>query len=132
MEQRQRDKRADLLSPTTTDAESGRAIVVEPWLKREVRGVAARSPADTRTPDARLAEAVGSPALSTSMWCRPDWSRSTTSDPPPISARARSMRSPGWAKSLSASVVVMDCAVSPVQQRNLEKAWNAKVIDRTG
>jgi GTP-binding protein HflX len=26
----------------------------------------------------------------------------------------------------------MDCPVSPVQQRNLEKAWAAKVIDRTG
>ena len=26
----------------------------------------------------------------------------------------------------------MDCPLSPVQQRNLEKAWNAKVIDRTG
>src|SRR5437660_10533384 len=26
----------------------------------------------------------------------------------------------------------MDCALSPVQQRNLEKAWNAKVVDRTG
>ena len=38
----------------------------------------------------------------------------------------------GLVKSLSASVVVMDCPVSPVQQRNLEKAWNAKVIDRTG
>ena len=31
-----------------------------------------------------------------------------------------------------AGVVVMDCALSPVQQRNLEKAWNAKVLDRTG
>jgi len=27
---------------------------------------------------------------------------------------------------------VMDCALSPVQQRNLEKAWGAKVVDRTG
>src|ERR1700684_13166 len=26
----------------------------------------------------------------------------------------------------------MDCALSPIQQRNLEKAWNAKVLDRTG
>src|SRR5262249_38534416 len=26
----------------------------------------------------------------------------------------------------------MDCALSPVQQRNLEKVWNAKVLDRTG
>ena len=38
----------------------------------------------------------------------------------------------GMVKSLSASVVVMDCPISPVQQRNLEKAWSAKVIDRTG
>jgi GTPase len=29
-------------------------------------------------------------------------------------------------------LVVMDCALSPVQQRNLEKAFKAKVIDRTG
>ena len=26
----------------------------------------------------------------------------------------------------------MDCALTPVQQRNLEKAWSAKVLDRTG
>jgi GTP-binding protein HflX len=31
-----------------------------------------------------------------------------------------------------AGVVSMDCQLSPVQQRNLEKAWDAKVIDRTG
>ncbi|MBV1702351.1 MAG: GTPase HflX [Hyphomicrobiales bacterium] len=30
------------------------------------------------------------------------------------------------------ALVVMDCALSPVQQRNLEKALGAKVIDRTG
>ena len=30
------------------------------------------------------------------------------------------------------SVVFFNGALSPVQQRNLEKAWNAKVIDRTG
>ncbi len=29
-------------------------------------------------------------------------------------------------------LVIMDCALSPVQQRNLEKALGAKVIDRTG
>ena len=29
-------------------------------------------------------------------------------------------------------LVMMDCALSPVQQRNLEKAFAAKVIDRTG
>ena len=29
-------------------------------------------------------------------------------------------------------LVIVDHAISPVQQRNLEKAWNAKVLDRTG
>lgn len=33
---------------------------------------------------------------------------------------------------LDADVVVVDDALTPVQQRNLEKAWQAKVIDRTG
>jgi len=31
-----------------------------------------------------------------------------------------------------ASVAVIDDALTPVQQRNLEKAWGVKVIDRTG
>jgi GTPase len=31
-----------------------------------------------------------------------------------------------------AELVVVDCALSPIQQRNLEKAWNTKVLDRTG
>jgi len=29
-------------------------------------------------------------------------------------------------------LAVVDCALSPIQQRNLEKAWNIKVLDRTG
>lgn len=32
----------------------------------------------------------------------------------------------------SAGLVVIDAALSPVQQRNLERAWKCKVIDRTG
>ena len=31
-----------------------------------------------------------------------------------------------------AEVVIIDHALTPIQQRNLEKAWNAKVLDRTG
>lgn len=31
-----------------------------------------------------------------------------------------------------AGLVVMDCALSPVQQRNLERVWRIKVLDRTG
>jgi GTP-binding protein HflX len=31
-----------------------------------------------------------------------------------------------------AQVAIVDHALTPIQQRNLEKAWNAKVLDRTG
>jgi len=34
--------------------------------------------------------------------------------------------------SKKASIVVMNCRVSPIQQRNLERHWKTKVIDRTG
>lgn len=33
---------------------------------------------------------------------------------------------------LDVALVIIDHTVSPVQQRNLEKAWNVKVLDRTG
>ena len=32
----------------------------------------------------------------------------------------------------SVTVAMVDAALTPVQQRNLERAWNCKVIDRTG
>jgi GTP-binding protein HflX len=35
-------------------------------------------------------------------------------------------------KERKAELVIVDHPLTPVQQRNLEKAWNAKVIDRTG
>jgi GTP-binding protein HflX len=37
-----------------------------------------------------------------------------------------------WLASDDIEVVIMDASLSPVQQRNLERAWNCKVIDRTG
>jgi GTP-binding protein HflX len=33
---------------------------------------------------------------------------------------------------MEVKVAVVDAALSPIQQRNLEKAWSCKVIDRTG
>jgi len=35
-------------------------------------------------------------------------------------------------KEQDAALVVVDAALTPVQQRNLERAWGCKVIDRTG
>jgi GTPase len=132
LEQRQRDKHADLLSPRASGGETGRAIVIEPWLKRESRTVSQRARAQTRTPEARLEEATG-------LACAIDLNvvqagLVTLNDIRPATyvGKGKVEEIAGLVKSLAASVVVMDCPVSPVQQRNLEKAWNAKVIDRTG
>jgi len=38
----------------------------------------------------------------------------------------------GLVRGHDTELVVMDCALSPIQQRNLEKEWNTKVLDRTG
>ncbi len=43
-----------------------------------------------------------------------------------VSAQGRELQRHG------VTVVVVDAALTPVQQRNLERAWNCKVIDRTG
>lgn len=130
MEVRRRDQRADLLSPTASGVETGRAIVIEPWLKKPPRGL--RPTADVRTPEARLDEAVGlARAIDLTVV---EAGLVTLSDirPATFIGKGKVDEIAGLAKGLSASVVVMDCPVSPVQQRNLEKAWNTKVIDRTG
>ncbi len=38
----------------------------------------------------------------------------------------------GIVRTQEAGLVFVDAALSPVQQRNLEKEWSAKVVDRTG
>jgi GTP-binding protein HflX len=133
LQPRRRDKRADLLSPTTSGTESGRAIVIEPWLKHAAaRGGPVRAAAETRTPDARLAEAVGLARAIDLNVVQAGLVTLNNTRPATYVGKGKVDEIAGLTKSLSASVVVMDCPISPVQQRNLEKAWNAKVIDRTG
>ena len=71
-------------------------------------------------------------APSISTWCRQGLVTLSAIRPATYIGKGKVDEIAGLVKSLEASVVVMDCPVSPVQQRNLEKAWNAKVIDRTG
>ncbi len=133
MEPRRRDKRADLLSPTTTGPETGRAIVIEPWLKTAAgRAGPTRASADLRTPEARLAEAAGLARAIDLNVVQEGQVTLAAIRPATYIGKGKVDEIAGLVKSLEASVVVMDCPVSPVQQRNLEKAWNAKVIDRTG
>jgi GTPase len=130
LEVRRRDQRADLLSPTTSGAETGRAIVIEPWIKHLARKSEGR--ASVRAPEARLKEAVGLARAIDLTVVQAGLVTLNDIRPATYIGKGKVDEIAGLAKSLSASVVVMDCPVSPVQQRNLEKSWNAKVIDRTG
>ena len=132
MEVRRRNQRADLLSPTTSGVETGRAIVIEPWLKKPPVKGATRSSSHERTPEARLEEAVGLARAIDLTVVEAGLVTLSEIRPATYIGKGKVDEIAGLAKSLSASVVVMDCPVSPVQQCNLEKAWNTKAIDRTG
>ena len=133
MEQRRRDERADGLSPTISGAETGRAIVIEPWIKyMPSRGDHVRAQSETRTPEARLEEAVGLARAINLNVVQAGLVTLNGVRPATFIGKGKVDEIAGLTKSLTASIVVMNSAISPVQQRNLEKAWNAKVIDRTG
>jgi len=131
LEQRHRDKEADRLIPTHEGGQSGRALVLEPY----VRGRAApdgRPLTAVRAPQARLEEAVGlAQAIDLAVV---DSGLVAISDIRPATyiGKGKVDEIAGLVKSSEAGIVVMDCALSPVQQRNLEQAWGAKVLDRTG
>ena len=126
MEPRRRDKGADRLSPTGSAV--GRALVIEPVLRR----AAAHATAADRSSAAKLDEAAGlaraidlDVAQAGIVMLRALHSATYLS-------KGKVEEIAGLVKTFEAGIVVMDCALSPVQQRNLEKAWNAKVVDRTG
>jgi GTP-binding protein HflX len=105
------------------DAPSGRALVLHPVL---------RSDEGRRDPEARLEEAAGlAMAINLDIVER---LIVTVNQPRPAtllgSGKVDELK--GLIAELEISLVVVDHALTPVQQRNLERAWNAKVIDRTG
>jgi GTP-binding protein HflX len=97
-----------------------------------LRSTDAHADVALRSPEARLDEAVGlARAIDLSV---------VSSGIVPLSdirpatfiGKGKVEEIAGLVKTDDAGIVVMDCALSPVQQRNLEKAWSAKVVDRTG
>jgi len=109
-----------------TSGVNRRAIVVHPYMKRSSdRG----SP---RSLEARLEEATGL-AMAIDL-------EVIAAVPAPISeVRPATLMGKGKVDELKAlceaekpELVIVDGQLSPVQQRNLEKAWDTKVLDRTG
>jgi GTP-binding protein HflX len=133
LEPRRRATQSDRLSPPPAGSQTARAIVIEPVHRRRQQAAAPGQGGDVaRPPAARLEEAIGlARAIDLDVV---DAGIVTLTDIRPASfiGKGKVDEIAGLAKSLQAGLVVMDCALSPVQQRNLEKAWNAKVLDRTG
>jgi GTPase len=126
LEPRRRDTRSDRLSPP--GSATGRALVIEPSLRR-AGGRAANA---ERTPGAKLDEAVG---LARAIDLNVEQAGIVAFNvlrPATYLGKGKVEEIAGLVKTFEAGIVVMDCALSPVQQRNLEQAWNAKVVDRTG
>src|SRR5690606_19429355 len=113
-----------------------RALVIVPVLKqsRAVRSAQADTtvPAVQRSDEARLEEAVG---LARAI----DLTVVQGFVVPVSQPRPATLMGSGKIDEIralldehDAGLVIIDHPLTPVQQRNLEKEWNAKVIDRTG
>ncbi len=87
---------------------------------------------DERAPSARLDEAVGLARAIDLDVVQSGIVTLSELRPATYIGKGKVEELAGLVKSLEAGIVVMDCALTPVQQRNLEKAWSAKVLDRTG
>jgi len=128
-----RDAISNRLSPPDEGAATGRAMVIGPYLRRRpARGVSARAEDVERSPEARLDEAVGLAAAIDLDVVEAGIAPLTAIRPATYLGKGKVEELAGIIKAREIGVVVMDCALSPVQQRNLEKAFGAKVLDRTG
>ena len=133
MEPRRLDRSNDRPGPHPPDGRAtGRALVIEPHLRRPSRGDAGRAAPALRSPAAKLDEIVGLAAAIDLTVVHSGIVPLGDVRPSTFLGKGKVEEIAGLVKSEEAGIVVMDCALSPVQQRNLEKAWGAKVIDRTG
>jgi GTP-binding protein HflX len=110
-----------------------RAVVIVPVLTRQPRGDdESNRPRLTRSAEARHEEAVG---LARAIDLDPIHTAVVTVNDPRPATLLGSGKVKEFAEIVKegrAELVVVDHPLTPVQQRNLEKELNAKVLDRTG
>ena len=131
MEPRNFDGGAD--RPKSARGDTGRVLVIGPY-KRVRRGDpdATTVAHGVRNPDARLEEAAGLARAIDLTVAEAVLAPLSEIRPATYLGKGKVEEMIGLIKANQVDLVVMDCALSPVQQRNLEKEWNAKVLDRTG
>jgi GTP-binding protein HflX len=132
LEPRRIDTHSDRPSPGK-GAGTGRAIVLEPHVRaRGQTRASARESSVLRSPEAKLEEAVGLAQAIDLEVVETGIVPLGDIRPATFIGKGKVEEIAGLVKGAEAGIVVMDGALSPVQQRNLEKAWGAKVLDRTG
>lgn len=89
-------------------------------------------PGSARDPDRQLEEAVGLAAAINLAVARAEKVRLDTARPGTFLGPGTVDRLGGLVAELEITLVVINAALSPIQQRNLERALQTKVIDRTG
>jgi GTP-binding protein HflX len=112
-------------------AEHTHVLVIGPYLTERAQARSADAPS-LRSPEARLDEAAG---LTRAI----DLNVKDVVHAPLTQIRPATFLGTGKIEEIASRIkedeidlVMMDCSLSPVQQRNLEKAFGCKVIDRTG
>ncbi|WP_018265372.1 GTPase HflX [Methylosinus sp. LW4] len=109
-----------------------KALVVGPYPTRPRASESGAGQGAERDPVARLAEAVGlAEAIELDIVGEIGVSLHDVR-PATYLGKGKVEEIAETVKAAEVELVTMDCQLSPVQQRNLEKAWGAKVIDRTG
>lgn len=86
----------------------------------------------TRAAEARLAEAVGLAASIGLVVVHTAILPLRSRRPATLLGEGQVVNEKAAITETDVAVVIVDAALSPVQQRNLERAWFCKVIDRTG
>jgi GTP-binding protein HflX len=117
-----------LRRPEETAARNTRALIVGPYLSVRRADDQKRS----RPPEARFEEAIGLAKAIDLTVAGAELVNLSEIRPATYLGKGKVDEIAAKAKEADIGLVVLDCALSPVQQRNLEKAFGAKVIDRTG
>jgi len=107
-------------------------IVIGPYLRMRRGEADAQTDAAVRDSDARLEEAKGLARAIDLTVVDALVAPVAQIRPATFLGKGKVEEILGLIKGNDIELVVMDGALSPIQQRNLEKAWNTKVLDRTG
>lgn len=111
-------------------AAGARAAVIVPVLTGRLRGESA--PQLRRTPEARLEEAIGLAAAIDLEIVSSGIVTVATPKPGTLFGSGKVEELAAIVKAEEIELVVVDHPLTPIQQRNLEKALYCKVLDRTG